>query len=193
MFYGGGSGRSGLGLNIRQVNVAAVDSAMLPGDDHFTGLPGLPSTRGYGTIFPVLGLPLDWSDLWNFDHMDLRGPSMISETSPDTPASAGDFEPDPPVLRHEFGLSGSESMTDLGAGTLHVSGSSRVAWPIFLGNLGLGSGWPNLGSRGSPEGPDVYRDCYTLGLFDSVLEDREWRIGGYDGGDNVVSGSKGRV
>ena len=60
---------------VRQVNVAAVDSAMVSGDDHFTGLPGLPSTRGYGTIFPVLGLPLDGPDLWN-----LRGPSMISET-----------------------------------------------------------------------------------------------------------------
>ena len=56
MFYGVGSGRSGLGLNIRQVNVAAVDSAKVSGDDHFIGMPGLPSTRGYGTIFPVLDI-----------------------------------------------------------------------------------------------------------------------------------------
>ena len=55
-------------------------------------------------------------------------------------------------------------MTDLGAETLHVSGSSRVAWPIFLGNLGLGSGWLQLGSRGPPEGPDVDDDIgNTLG------------------------------
>ena len=78
------------------MNVAAVDSAKVSGHDHFVGLSGLPSTRGYGTIFPVLGFPLDGPDLWNFDHMDSRGPSMISETSPDPP--------DPPVLRHEFGL-----------------------------------------------------------------------------------------
>ena len=89
---------------------------------------------------------------------------MICETSPDPPAPAGDSEPDPPVLRHEFGLSGSESVTDLGTGTLHVSGSSSVAWSIFLGNLGLGSGWPQLGSGGPSEGPDVDDDiASTLG------------------------------
>ena len=143
MFYGGDSGQSGLGLDIRQVNVAAVDrvGGGVSGDDHFVGLPGFPSARGYGTIFPVLGLPLDGPDLWNLDHMDSRGPSMISKTSLDLPAPAGDSEP---VLRHQFGLSGSEFTSDLGAGTLHMSASSRVAWPIFLGDLGLGSGWPWL-------------------------------------------------
>ena len=68
-----------IGLNIHQVNVAAVDSAEVSGHGHFVGLSGLPSTRGYGTIFPVLGFPLDGPDLWNFDHMDSRRPSMISE------------------------------------------------------------------------------------------------------------------
>ena len=68
-------------------------------------------------------------------------------------------------------------MTDLGAGTLHVSGSHRVAWPIFLGNLGLGSGWPNLGSRGSPEGPDVDDDiANTLG---QTIAQREVFVNGF--------------
>ena len=35
---------------------------------------------------------------------------------------------------------------------------SSFAWPVFLGNLGLGSGWPWLGSGGPPEGPDVDDD-----------------------------------
>ena len=35
---------------------------------------------------------------------------------------------------------------------------SSFAWPIFLDNLGLGSGWPRLGSGGPPEGPDVDDD-----------------------------------
>ena len=35
----------------------------------------------------------------------------------------------------------------------HVSASSSFAWPVFLGNLGLGSGWPRLGSGGPSEGP----------------------------------------
>ena len=157
MFCGGGSYRSGLGLDIYQVNVAALEGAEVPGDEHFVGLPGLPITRGSRTIFPVLGLPSDGPDLWNFDHMDSRGPSMISETSP-APTGTGDSEPDPPVLRYEFRLSGSESKTDYGAGTLHVSESSSFAWPVFLGNLGLGSGWPRLGSGVPPEGPDVDDD-----------------------------------
>ena len=154
MFCGGGSYRSGLRLDIYQVNVAAVEG---PGDEHFVGFPGLPSTRGSGTIFPVLGLPSDGPDLWNFDHMDSLGPSMISETSP-APTGAGDSVPDPPVLRYEFRLSGSESKTDYGAGTLHVSASSSFAWPIFFGNLDLGSGWPWLGSGGPQEDPDVDDD-----------------------------------
>ena len=105
----------------------------------------------------MLGLPSDGPDLWNFDHMDSRGPSLISETSSDPPGptGSGDSEPDPPVLRREFGQSGSESKTDSGAGTLHVSASSSFAWPVFLGNLGLGSEWPRLGSGDPPEGLDV--------------------------------------
>ena len=67
-------------------------------------------------------------------------------------------EPDPPVLRDEFGLLGTESKTDSGVGTLHEWASSSFAWPVFLGNLGLGSGWPRLGSGGPPEVPDVDYD-----------------------------------
>ena len=95
----------------------------------------------------MLGLPSDGPDLWNFDHRDSRGPSLISETSSDPPGptGSGDSEQDPPVLRREFGQSGSESRTDSGAGTLHVSASSSFAWPVFLGNLGLGSEWPGWG------------------------------------------------
>ena len=121
MYCGGISYRSMLGLDILQVNVASVEGAEVSGDKHFVGLPGLPSACGSGTAFPVLGLPSDGPDLWNLYHMDSRGSSLISETSSDPPAptGAGDSEPDPPVLRDEFGLSGSESKTDSGAGTLH--------------------------------------------------------------------------
>ena len=92
----------------------------MSGDEHFVGLPGLLSAGGSGTAFPLLGLPLDGPDLWNYDHMDSRGPSLISETSSDPPAPFGacDSEPDPSLLRLEFGLLGSESKTDSGAGTL---------------------------------------------------------------------------
>ena len=95
--------------------------------------------------------------------MDSRVPSLISDTSSDTPAptAAGDSQPYPPVLRDEFGLSGFESTTDSGAGTLHVWARSSFAWPVFLGNLGLGSGWPRLGSGDPPEGPDVDADILT--------------------------------
>ena len=124
---GGVSYRSVLGLDIPQVNVASVEGAEVYVDEHFVGLPGLTSTRRSGTAFPVLGLPSDGPDLWNFDHMDSRGSSLISVTSsnPPTPTGAGDCEPGPPVLQDEIRLS--------------VSGSS-FAWPVFLGNLGLGPG-----------------------------------------------------
>ena len=65
MFYGGVSYRSGLGLDIPHVNVVAVEGADVSGDEHFIGLPGLPRTRGSGTIFSVLGLLSDGRDLWN--------------------------------------------------------------------------------------------------------------------------------
>ena len=35
---------------------------------------------------------------------------------------------------------------------------SIFAWPVYLGNLDWGSGWPRLGSGGPPEGPDVDDD-----------------------------------
>ena len=63
------------------MNVASVEGAEVSVDDHFVGLPGLTSARGSGTAFPVLGLPSDGPDLWNFDHMDSRGSSLISETA----------------------------------------------------------------------------------------------------------------
>ena len=72
MYCGGSSYRSGLGLDIPQVNAASVEGAEVSGNEHFVGLPGLPSARGFGTIFPVLGLPSDGPDLWNFDHIDSR-------------------------------------------------------------------------------------------------------------------------
>ena len=68
------------------MNVASVEGAEVSGDQHFVGLPGLLGARGSGMAFPVLGLPLDGSDLWNFDHMDSRGPSLISDASSDPPA-----------------------------------------------------------------------------------------------------------
>ena len=89
MYCGGNLYRSVLGLDIPQVNVASVEGAEVCGDEHFVRLPGLPSARVSGTAFPVLGLPSDGPDLWNFDHMDSRGPSLISETSA-TPTGAGD-------------------------------------------------------------------------------------------------------
>ena len=161
MYCGGNLYRSVLGLDIPQVNVASVEGVEVCGDEHFVGLPGLPSARVSGTAFPVLGLPSDGPDLWNFDHMDSRGPSLISETSA-TPTGAGDSEPDPPVLWDEFGLSVSESKTDTGAGTLHVCARYSFAWHVFLGNLGLGSGWPRLGSGGPLEGPDVDDDITNI-------------------------------
>ena len=111
MFCGGDSYRSELGLDIHQVNVAAVEG-------NFVGLLGLPSARGAGMICLVLGLPSHGPDLWNFDHMDSRGPSMISETSPDLldPTGSGDS-----------------------AGAL-----ARVRIPY----RNLGSGWLRLGSAG---------------------------------------------
>ena len=57
MFCGGGSYRSRLGLDIPQVNVAAVEGAEVSGGEHCVGLPGLPSARGSWSIFLVLGLP----------------------------------------------------------------------------------------------------------------------------------------
>ena len=62
------------------------------------------------------------------------------------------------MLRDKLGLSVSGSKTDSGAGTLHVRAGSSFTWPVFLGNLGLGSGWPRLGSGGLPEGLDVDDD-----------------------------------
>ena len=92
--------------------------------------------------------------------MDSRESSLISETSSNLPAptDAGDSEPGPPVLQDELRLSVSGTKTDSRAGTLHVRAGSSFAWPVFLGNLGLGSGWPQLGSGGPPEGPDVDDD-----------------------------------
>ena len=109
------------------------------------GLPGLSSARGSGTAFPVLGLPSDGPGFMEFRPHGLKGTftDIRNLVGP-----AGDSEPDRPVLRDEFGLPLSESKTDSGAGTLHVGARSSFAWPVFLGNLGLGSGWPWLGSGG---------------------------------------------
>ena len=70
---GGGSYRSVLGLDILQGNVASVKGAEVSVGEHCSGLPGLTGTRRSGTAFPVLGLPSDVPDLWNFDHMDAQG------------------------------------------------------------------------------------------------------------------------
>ena len=85
-----------------------------------------------------------------------------TSSDPPDPIGAGNSEPDLPVLRVEFGLPVSESKTDSGAGTIHVCARSSFAWPVFLGNLGLGSGWPRLGSGGPPEGPDVDDDITNI-------------------------------
>ena len=92
--------------------------------------------------------------------MDSRGSSLISETSSDPPAptGAGDSEPGPPVPQDELRLSVSGTKTDSTPGTLHLRAGSNFAWPVFLGNLGSGPGWPRLGSVGLPEGPDVDDD-----------------------------------
>ena len=70
MCCGGISYRSVLCLDIPQVNVASVEGAEVSMGEHFVGLSGLPSARRSGTVLPVLGLPSDGPDLWNFNHMD---------------------------------------------------------------------------------------------------------------------------
>ena len=154
MYCGGILCQSVLVLDIPQVNVASVEGAEVFVDDHFEGLPDVSSARGSGMAFHVLGLPSDGPDLWNFDHMYLRGPSLISGTSSDPPAptGAGDSQPGPLVLQDELRLSVSGSITDSGTGTLHVRARSSFAWPVFLGNIGLGSGW----------GPGVRRRVWML-------------------------------
>ena len=97
--------------------------------------------------------------------MYTRGSSLISETSSDlsAPTGAGDSKPGPPVLQDELRLSVPGTKTDSRAETLHLRAGSSFAWSVFLGNLGLSSGWPRLGSVGPPEGPD-HVDVFTTGL-----------------------------
>ena len=52
--------------------------------------------------------------------------------------------------------------------------SSSFAWPVFLGNLSLGSGWPRLGSGGPPEGPDV--DDYITNKLSQTITQHNWKL-----------------
>ena len=51
-----------------------------------------------------------------------------------------------------------------------MSVSSSFAWPVFLGNLGLGSGWPRLGSGG----PDVDDDITNR--FSQTIEQHNGKL-----------------
>ena len=59
--------------------------------------------------------------------------------------------------------------TDSRSRTLHHKAGSIFEWPVFLGNLGLGPGWPQLGSGGPPEGPDIVDD-FTTGLSQIITQ-----------------------
>ena len=96
----------------------------------------------------MLGLPSDVPDLWNFNHMDSWGvfTDIGDLVGPASPTGTSGSGPGLPVLQDKLRLSVSETTADSGAGTLLSRAESSLAWPVFLGNLGLGPGWTRLGS-----------------------------------------------